>query len=486
MKGNKDLERARLLKDLLVRLETEEDRDAIQEDFNKNFGTVSAQEIAAAEQLLMEEGTQTQEIGELCKLHATMFEDAIEKVDMEDAWVPGHPMGMIEAENIGLEKFLTEIIRPLVRERTSEKGLLDGLVDLRKVLSHYDKKDNLLFPYLEQAGITGPSTVMWENETKNKRALSKAIRTLKQDELNWEELENLIEDLEGMISLEREILTPMVMEHISAEDWVLIAEDALDMGYVFLDGQEGYALSDANTWILERKGMAPELATPGEIKLPTGSFTNRQLRAVLNNMDLDITVIDADDKVIYYNEMKPRYFSRTRSIIGRDLDLCHPPQVLPMVRKLVDDLKSKKRTEASFSFPQGERLLLAHYVGLYDGDEYIGCLERVQDLRPLEEYFGERPKVAEEKIAPSARLDATEEDIANPREITLNMKLNTLLKEYPEAFDLLLSLSPAYKKLTDPVMRKTMGTVASIKMIAGRGGYDPEELLAILKEKLEK
>ena len=113
-------------------------------------------------------------------------------------------------------------------DTNSIRSALAGVSKLRK---HYDKKDMLFFPYLEKAGITGPSTVMWENEERNKTALKRAIRlfensTASEDELR-ETLSKLAEDVLGMIKLEREILMPMVLENVQADEWVLIAEEAL-------------------------------------------------------------------------------------------------------------------------------------------------------------------------------------------------------------------------------------------------------------------
>lgn len=480
MDNNKAQERANKLKELLVRLEREEDKEAIQKEFNETFGTVSTKEIAMAEQLLMQEGTKMQEIGELCNLHTNMFGESIEQI--HGAVEFGHPLKLIDGENIGLENIINNKIKPVLQQE--DKGaLLPLLHSLKKISSHYGKKDNLLFPYLEKAGLTGPSTVMWENESKNRKELSRIIKLVEAQATISEEtqadIEKLLEDLLGMIKLEREILFPMVQEHVNDKDWILIAEEALAEGYVFLDGEEGASLSDANTWLMEKRGVISELATPGQIKLPTGSFTKKQLRAVMNAMDLDITVIDADYKVIYFNEMSPRYFPRTKTILGRNVYLCHPPQAIDTVRNIIEDLKAKRRTSASFYFPRAEYNLLINYVGLYDGDEYIGCLERVQDIKPMEKYFEGKAKVVEGRKA-----EKEFEKVDDGKSITLDTKLNTLLKQYPQAFETLLGMSPAYKNLNNPVMLKTMGVVASLRMIADRGGFKGEEFLAQLKEKL--
>ena len=66
------------------------------------------------------------------------------------------------------------------------------------------------------------------------------------------------------------------------------------------------------------------------------------------------------------------------------------------------------------------------------------------------------------------------------------MTLNELLQSYPNAFEVLLELSPTYSKLNNPITRKAMGSFATIEMISERGNFDKDEFIKILKEKLVK
>lgn len=506
MSQNETQNRASLLKDFLARLDSPEDVQAIQADFNDSFATVTVEEIAAAEQLLLKQGTATQEIGELCSLHTSLLDGKIEAHVQVELQTSGHPAQMFAAENLGLSAYIEKNIAPLLAGGTLETmraAVLEALAGVSKLRKHYDKKDMLFFPYLEKAGITGPSTVMWENEERNKTALKRAIRlfensTASEDELR-ETLSKLAEDVLGMIKLEREILMPMVLENVQADEWVLIAEEALEIGYVFLEGIEGAALSDANTWLNGQKGVTAAPPAAGEIVLPTGSFNNTQLRALLNTLELDITVLDDDDNVIYFNEMSPRYFSRTKTILGRSVYLCHPPAALEHVTRILDDLKNRRRLSASFFFPKGDLRLLIQYFGLYDENErYVGCLEAVQDLKPLEIYFegsktrepGAR-RVSAEEMAGKPPVTAEEQspiavNTASDQVFTLTAetKLNELIKVHPEAFDVLKSMSEKFKQLDNPVMRHAMGNVASMRMIAKKGAFNEEEFLAELKAKL--
>ena len=46
------------------------------------------------------------------------------------------------------------------------------------------------------------------------------------------------------------------------------------------------------------------------------------------------------------------------------------------------------------------------------------------------------------------------------------------------------SMSPKYKQLDNPIMLKTMGAIATMAMIAKRGGFEEEDFLFALKKRL--
>ncbi len=62
-------------------------------------------------------------------------------------------------------------------------------------------------------------------------------------------------------------------------------------------------------------------------------------------------------------------------------------------------------------------------------------------------------------------------------EITLQTKIYDLLKAYPFLEDELIRINPKYKKLKNPVLRRTVARIASIKQAAIVGGMEPVELL---------
>jgi len=59
----------------------------------------------------------------------------------------------------------------------------------------------------------------------------------------------------------------------------------------------------------------------------------------------------------------------------------------------------------------------------------------------------------------------------NMLDITPETRLAALLEALPELEETLYGLSPAYKKLKNPVLRKTVGRVATDQHLAGRGRH---------------
>ncbi|WP_292655633.1 DUF1858 domain-containing protein [Nitratifractor sp.] len=68
------------------------------------------------------------------------------------------------------------------------------------------------------------------------------------------------------------------------------------------------------------------------------------------------------------------------------------------------------------------------------------------------------------------------------KEITMETKVSELLNDYPGMKETLIAINPKFKKLNNPVLRRTLAKVASVKQAAIVGGMDPLELLNRLRE----
>jgi hypothetical protein len=65
--------------------------------------------------------------------------------------------------------------------------------------------------------------------------------------------------------------------------------------------------------------------------------------------------------------------------------------------------------------------------------------------------------------------------------ITPDTKIGALLEEHPELEEVFLSLSPAFAKLRNPILRKTIGKVATLRQVAQIGDLPLADLINRLR-----
>jgi hypothetical protein len=70
----------------------------------------------------------------------------------------------------------------------------------------------------------------------------------------------------------------------------------------------------------------------------------------------------------------------------------------------------------------------------------------------------------------------------NKLEITPSVTVHELLKTYPELEDVLIGIAPPFKKLKNPILRRTITKVATLKHIASVGGVPLDELISKLRK----
>ncbi len=70
----------------------------------------------------------------------------------------------------------------------------------------------------------------------------------------------------------------------------------------------------------------------------------------------------------------------------------------------------------------------------------------------------------------------------DPIEITPSVTVKNLLDAYPELEDELISMAPPFKKLRNPLLRKSVAKVATIRHIASVGGIPLDELVNQIRQ----
>ncbi len=133
------------------------------------------------------------------------------------------------------------------------------------------------------------------------------------------------------------------------------------------------------------------VAHDGRVQMPTGSFKLAELIGLFRILPFDLTFVDAEDTVRYFSPGKERIFDRSRAILGRKVQYCHPPKSVRVVNQIVRDFKEGKQERAWFWINMGGRLVYICYYAVRDeAGGYLGTLEVTQDLTEVRALTGER------------------------------------------------------------------------------------------------
>ena len=68
--------------------------------------------------------------------------------------------------------------------------------------------------------------------------------------------------------------------------------------------------------------------------------------------------------------------------------------------------------------------------------------------------------------------------------ITPKTKVLELIETYPELEDILIEIAPAFKKLKNPILRKTVAKIATLQQAAAIGNIKTEELINRLRKEV--
>ena len=389
------------LKELILKLHSGESQESVKEELVESLGTIPYGEVVEVEQELIEEGLPLEEVLRLCDIHSAVLGGSVD-LSASKAFPAGHPVDVLVEENKALAGVIddTSAVLSSLNEISDTEvqstlldltGLFNQLIDADK---HYQRKEYLLFPYLEKTGITGPPKVMWGKHDEIRGLLKGSIEILTMADITKDELvaaaeivlQPAVNGVAEMIVKEEEILFPMLMDALSDADWYEVQEQSLEIGYCLYD--------PPTEWVpagIEIGGLDEIEKQGSHIQLPSGGFSVKELLAIMNTLPVDVTFVGPDDRVKYFSQSRDRIFPRTRAILNRDVRHCHPPASAHIVDKILEDFKSGKQDQAPFWINVGGRLIHIAYFALRNDDgEYLGTLEVSQDLTGYRELEGEQ------------------------------------------------------------------------------------------------
>ncbi|MCF6357311.1 MAG: PAS domain-containing protein [Draconibacterium sp.] len=300
-------------------------------------------------------------------------------------------LGCLVENNRLMEKRLLAI-KPLFRDVNKKADndyvkseLLEKLSDLEKFGNYYTIKENLLFPVIEKYVTEYRCLqVMWSFHDDIRRNLKSAIKMLRGELPTDMKLFNrwvgdLFFNMYAVKFREERILFPLVQSVVDEDILNDLLSESVEIGFPYY--QPEIALGEESiTQETDKK----------EVDLETGILSVEQIKLLFNHLPVDITFVDENNKVKYFSTPKKRIFPRTKSVIGRDVHNCHPPESVHVVEQIVESFRDGKKDVASFWINMRGELLLIQYFAVRDEDgNYKGVVEVSQEISEIRNLKGE-------------------------------------------------------------------------------------------------
>ncbi len=381
---------------IIEKIQAGDDLDNIEKHFSEELGVVTPAEFSYFENELVQEGVPKEDIQQMQMIQLSLFRRAVE--NQKPTTPSGHPVHTLMSEHVLLMEYANELdvlVSSISKdEREAKPQFLNRIRELIGFFidseSHYQREENAVFPVLEKHGLTGPPSAMW-SEHQEIHAMEKQIFGL-----NSEKDASLLKNLRKMspivVSLavkladhfykENNILFPACMRLFSEKEWDTIVQDFDDIGYCNYTPRP------------ERKkieGNGVSISEGGEVRFGSGTLSLEQLELIFNHLPVDTTFVDDNDQVRFFSESPDRIFVRSRAVIGRSVQLCHPKGSIDRVQEILDDFRAGKRDFAEFWINLGEKTIHIRYFAVRNASgKYLGCLEVSQDITEIRKIKGEK------------------------------------------------------------------------------------------------
>ena len=306
----------------------------------------------------------------------------------------GHPVKVYLDENKLIRDIISKISKINIVDQDEEfTRLFDKLCLVEK---HFARKENQLFPYLEKYGWTSPSQNMWafhdqiRDEIKAVRSAIKAHNILSISQ----NLQIVFSSLEHIMQVEEQRLLPRAFDMLSADEWIEMRVGEEEIGWMFDEAPPAYPAITEQEYVhpsQDTKRRKLPFSLENRINLDEGYMLPEQINLLLKFMPVDITYVDENDVVIFYNRGDDRVFPRSAGIIGREVKFCHPPKSVGQVLMILREFKAGRRDEAEFWIEFKGKFIHIRYFAIRDDEGvYKGVIEVSQDVTHIRGLQGQQ------------------------------------------------------------------------------------------------
>ena len=488
----------------------------------EKLGTCTPDEFAYAEQSL--KGVyKDEEILEKMDDLLELFDGVL--VRAENEYPENHPLWAYLEEINAVEKVALEADELLKQEKFIKNpwlGVFDSLAEWR---THLSRKQNQLYPMLEDHGFDRPTRIMWTFDDAVRDAISASYSLLREDK--YEEflasVPETLAKLRDLNSKELEVLLPTSYKLLSDEEFVRMSKNDHEIGYAIIQApglyvvpgindsaaqlngnnsaQGGAAVS--NEFLNDLAGLLSKYVGPvggapvgkdAVLDVATGKLTLEQINLLFRHLPVDLSYVDENELVKFYSDTPHRIFPRSANVIGREVKNCHPAKSVHIVEEIVEKFRSGEQSQAEFWINKPGLFIYVIYTAVRDENgKFRGVLEMMQDCTHIRELEGSRTLLTwdktdfvgdggtEKSLAQEAAEEVEEEPLTTDADgrfhIDAKTTLSNLIKHRPDIVDHLISLNPKFEKLKTPMV-KVMAKVATIKMMAERGDFEVDDLIS--------
>jgi len=395
-------DKKKTLKEIIKQMQDGVPPQEVKGKFKQVLESTSPEDIARIEQELVKEGIPKEELQRLCDVHLAVFGEQVQAHELELA--SGHPISILmEEHKILLEHAeRLQVLIGMIEEACDSVYVGDTLTELQNLVKdfvdaekHYLREENVLFPTMEKHGITEPPAIMWMEhnkirETKRKlRDLVEKWNTMQFAEFKTELREvakTLCTLLQSHFFKENNILFPAALQVVTIDEWEETREEFDEIGYRCFTPPQAIV-----TMKTEKPKSVATSVPVSTLQLETGCLSKEEAEAVLDTLPLDISFIDKEDSVKYFNKADKRIFVRTRAVLGRKVQQCHPQKSIHIVNKIVEAFKAGKKDVAEFWITLDDHFVHIRFFAVRSKDgNYLGTVEVVQDVTDIKKLEGHK------------------------------------------------------------------------------------------------
>lgn len=458
-----------------------------------HVGTLTPAELAYIEQYFQEK-VDEECIKENLEEMLAIYNGVL--VEDESGLQKGHPIKNYFEENNAIREVIKKI-DDLFENKYIKNKWDEEFERLNKWKIHLSRKQNQLYPALEKKGFDRPTTTMWlyDNDVRDK--ISELTEIVK-NEFNYEEIRpkynEFKEHILDLMNKEENILFPTSLELLNEEEFAEMISGDREIGYCLIETSDEFLKSHkeekTEEKVAEDDGFKEELSkllskynmgswtedTPMNVK--QGIMSLNQINLLFQHLPVDISYVDENDLVAFYSDTKHRVFPRSKGVIGRKVQNCHPSSSVAIVEEIIEKFRNGEQDRAEFWINKPGVFIYILYVAVRDENgKFKGVMEMMQDCTRIRAFEGSRT-LLDWNSNEEVKRDEVDEEVNSTDKITIlepDMKLETILKQYPNLKDYMVNKSDKFSMMNSP-MFAFMKKVATVKMVSEKTGISMEKL----------